>query len=211
MLGIAVLFFLALWGIVVFLATSLPLKTIENKPVAWICAFAGFMLTFGGWWLKWTIEGERAYQAGMEACKQAKITIYVPPQKWVEMVGGYEAWKELGYDYKSILYIPSEEKKRYPTILIFEGKEYKLSARKNKRILEYETEYSFNKYASLTSTLSYDLKTKIVLYKTVSFWGNGESNLTLPNILGIRNGYSRCIPDKNDHIKIKNFFYITRH
>lgn len=57
MLGIAVLFFLALWGIVVFLATSLPLKTIENKPVAWICAFAGFMLTFGGWWLKWTIEG----------------------------------------------------------------------------------------------------------------------------------------------------------
>jgi len=34
------------------------------------------------------IEGNRAYQAGVEACKQAKITIYVPYEKWREMVGG---------------------------------------------------------------------------------------------------------------------------
>ena len=115
MLGIAVLFFLALWGIVVFLATSLPLKTIENKPVAWICAFAGFMLTFGGWWLKWTIEGERAYRAGVEACKQAKITIYVPPQKWVEMVG-----MKLGRSWdmmQRVIYICQKMKKQQPLLI----------------------------------------------------------------------------------------------
>lgn len=94
------IFFLALWGIIVCIATFVPLATIKNKPVARIVAFIGFMLTFGGWYLKWTIGGYLAYQAGAEACKQAGITIYVPPEKWREMVGGYEAWKELA-DYKS--------------------------------------------------------------------------------------------------------------
>ena len=49
MLGIAVLFFLALWFLIVCFATFLPFKLIENKLVASIFAFIGFMLTFGYW------------------------------------------------------------------------------------------------------------------------------------------------------------------
>lgn len=204
MLGIAVLFFLALWGIVVFLATSLPLKTIENKPVAWICAFAGFMLTFGGWWLKWTIEGERAYRAGVEACKQAKITIYVPPQKWVEMVGGYEAWKELGYDAKSDLSMSENEKATAPAYLDFEGVRYPLSGRDNARVLNYWliTE------EQLSLMLFYDKESKTVLYKQVDYLGNGEHGLTLPNLLGIRRGHVACYAREKNPFRY--FFYVPQ-
>jgi hypothetical protein len=47
MLGVAILLGLALWFIIVCFATFLPLKLIENKLVASIFAFIGFMLTFG--------------------------------------------------------------------------------------------------------------------------------------------------------------------
>ena len=56
MLGIAILFFLALWFIIVCLATFLPFKLIKNKLAACIVAFIGFMLTFGYWWLDTTIH-----------------------------------------------------------------------------------------------------------------------------------------------------------
>ena len=102
MLGVAILLGLALWFIIVCLATFLPLILIKNKRAACIVAFIGFMLTFGGWWIKWFIEGQRTYWAGVEACKQAKLTIYVQPEKWIEMVGGHKAWQELA---------DSEEKK----------------------------------------------------------------------------------------------------
>ena len=39
MLGIAILFFLALWFIIVCLATFLPFKLIKNKLAACIVAF----------------------------------------------------------------------------------------------------------------------------------------------------------------------------
>ena len=51
MLGVAILLGLALWFIIVCLATFLPLKLIENKMVASIFSFIGFMIKFGYWWL----------------------------------------------------------------------------------------------------------------------------------------------------------------
>ena len=203
MLGVAILLGLALWFIIVCLATFLPLKLIENKLVASIFAFIGFMLTFGYWWLDMMIEGNRAYQAGVEACKQAKITIYVQPEKWIKMVGGYEAWKKLGYDSKSKLYMPENEKAAAPDYLDFEGVRYPLNGRSNARVLSYWliTE------DRLSIWIYYDKESKMVLYKSVSFLGNANHGLTAANLLGIRNGHTRCDSDEKGESPFRSFYF----
>lgn len=209
MLGIAVLFFLALWFLIVCFATFLPLKLIENKLVASIFAFIGFMLTFGYWWLDMMIEGNRAYQAGVEACKQAKITIYVQPEKWIEMVGGHNVWMKLAnYEEKETSEFSDKEKQTYPITFIFEGIEYHLDYITHKRILVYDSGYyEINNYAKLKSVLYYDWETGTVLYKRTQFPKNYSSGITVSNLLGIRNGHKECNPE--DQIKTyKRFFYL---
>ena len=208
MLGVAILLGLALWFIIVCFATFLPLKLIENKLVASIFAFIGFMLTFGYWWLDMMIEGNRAYQAGVEACKQAKITIYVPYEKWREMVGGHEAWMELSnYETKSVYQIPEEEKKKYPSTLTVEGIKYHLEYKAYKRVLIYDSGYyKFNDYANLNSVLYYDWKTKTILYTYTWFPKNYSPGLTSSNLLGTRSGHEECHP-KEETETHKNFFY----
>ena len=210
MLGIAVLFFLALWFLIVCFATFLPFKLIENKLVASIFAFIGFMLTFGYWWLDMMIEGNRAYQAGVEACKQAKITIYVQPEKWREMVGGHEAWLKLAdYEEKSKRELSEEEKQKYPQTLNFEGVEYHFDYLTHKRVLVYDSGYyAFNSYAYLESRLYYDWETKTVLYKYTWFLGNYSLGFTAPNLLGIRHGYKMCEPG-NISKTYEKFLYLN--
>ena len=209
MLGIAVLFFLALWFLIVCFATFLPFKLIENKLVASIFAFIGFMLTFGYWWLDMMIEGNRAYQAGVEACKQATITIYVPYEKWREMVGGHDAWLELAnYKDKSKSEFSNKEKQKYPSTFNFEGVEYHLRALTHKRVLVYDSKrYKFNDYADLFSYLYYDWETKSVLYTYNWFPGNYSSGLTVSNLLGIRDGYKECNPENELEIYKKYFYW----
>ena len=208
MLGVAILLGLALWFIIVCFATFLPLKLIENKLVASIFAFIGFMLTFGYQWLDMMIEGNRAYQAGVEACKQAKITIYVPYEKWREMVGGHEAWVKLAdYGTRTVRELSEEEKQKYPNALNFEGIEYHLTGITHKRVLIYDSKrYKFNDYANLFSYLYYDWETKSVLYTYNWFPGNYSSGLTVSNILNIRDGYHECKPDNETETHDK-FFY----
>lgn len=45
------------------------------------------MLTCGFWVIKWNIESMVAQKEAEEMCKQAGVTIYVPPEKWKEMMG----------------------------------------------------------------------------------------------------------------------------
>ncbi|WP_423974024.1 hypothetical protein [Kingella oralis] len=207
MLGIAVLFFLALWFIIVCLAPFLPFKLIKNKLVACIVAF---MLTFGCWWLYLTIDGYRAYLAGKEACKQANLTIYVQPEKWREMVGGHDAWLKLAdYEEKSKREISEEEKQKYPQTLNFEGVEYHFDYLTHKRVLVYDSGYyAFNSYAYLESRLYYDWETKTVLYKYTWFLGNYSLGFTASNLLGIRHGYKMCEPG-NISKTYENFFYLN--
>ena len=208
MLGIAVLFFLALWFLIVCFATFLPFKLIENKLVASIFAFIGFMLTFGYWWLDMMIEGNRAYQAGVEACKQAKITIYVQPEKWIEIVGGHEAWMKLAdYEEKETSELPEKEKQTYPSTFTFEGVEYHLDYITHKRVLVYNSGYyKINDYAKLKSVLYYDWETRSILYKRTQFPKNYSSGLTVSNLLGIRSGHKECEPEGEIETH-KKFFY----
>ena len=209
MLGIAILFFLALWFIIVCLATFLPFKLIKNKLAACIVAFIGFMLTFGYWWLDTTIHNYLSYQAGEEACKQVKITIYVPYEKWREMVGGHDAWLELAnYKDKSKSEFSNKEKQKYPSTFNFEGVEYHLRALTHKRVLVYDSKrYKFNDYADLFSYLYYDWETKSVLYTYNWFPGNYSSGLTVSNLLGIRDGYKECNPENELEIYKKYFYW----
>ena len=204
MLGVVVLFF-TLWFIIVCLAPFLPFKLIKNKLVACIVAF---MLTFGCWWLYLTIDGYRAYLAGAEACKQAKITIYVPYEKWREMVGGHEAWVKLAdYGTRTVRELSEEEKQKYPSTFNFKGVEYHLEYLIHKRVLVYESGYyKFNDYANLDSVLSYDWETKTVLYQYTRFPKNYSSGLTVSNLLGIRSGHKECEP-KEEHDTHAYYFY----
>lgn len=208
MLGIAILFFLALWFIIVCLATFLPFKLIKNKLAACIVAFIGFMLTFGYWWLDTTIHNYLSYQAGEEACKQVKITIYVPYEKWREMVGGHEAWLKLAdYEEKSENELSNEEKQKYPQTLNFGGVEYHFNYLTHKRVLAYYSDYyKFNDYADLKSYLYYDWEAKTVLYTYTWFPKNYSSGLTVSNLLGIRNGHKECKP-KEEHDTYAYYFY----
>ena len=207
MLGVAILLGLALWFIIVCLATFLPLILIKNKHAACIIAFIGFMLTFGYWWLDMMIEGNRAYQAGVEACKQAKITIYVQPEKWIEMVGGHHAWVELAkYKDKSKSEFSKKEKQKYPSTFNFEGVEYHLRALTRKRVLVYDSYYIFNNYSNLKSVFFYDWETKTMLYKYTQFLGNQNPGLTISNLIGIRSGHEECNPEGKMET-YRKFFY----
>lgn len=214
MLGVAILLGLALWFIIVCLATFLPLILIKNKRAACIIAFIGFMLTFGGWWIKWFIEGQRTYWAGVEACKQAKLTIYVQPEKWIEMVGGHKAWQELAdSEEKEMSELSEKEKQTYPATFTFKGIKYDFHYITHKRVLVYGTDhYAFNDYTSLDSYLYYDWETKTVLYTYTWFSGNGYSivnvaGVSLSNLLGIRNGHKECNPENELEIYKKYFYW----
>ena len=114
MIRIVILFLLAFWlGIACFVIFLSP-KPTKNKLAVRIVTLCFLMLPFCGWWLYMTIDGYRSYQAGVEACKQAKITIYVPYEKWREMVGGHEAWLKLAdYEEKSENELSNEEKQNF--------------------------------------------------------------------------------------------------
>ena len=155
-----------------------------------------------------TIDGYRSYQAGVEACKQAKITIYVPYEKWREMVGGHEAWLKLAdYEEKSENELSNEEKQKYPQTLNFGGVEYHFNYLTHNRVLAYYSDYyKFNDYADLKSYLYYDWETKTVLYTYTWFPKNYSSGLTVSNLLGIRNGHKECKP-KEEHDTYAYYFY----
>ena len=208
MLGFAILFCLALWFIIVCLATFLPLIRIKDKGAARITAFIGFMLTFGIWWLYMVIDGYKVYLAGKEACKQAKVTVYVPYEKWVEMIGGRDALAELAkYGTKSVLYdISKEERQKYPDYLIFGGVRYNLHDVTYKRVLIYYSYNNFNSYTKLNSILYYDWEAKTALYKYTWIPSNEASWISPSRLLGIRSGHDGCFPQNEPHYKFRNLY-----
>ena len=192
MLGFAILFCLALWFIIVCLATFLPLIRIKDKGAARITAFIGFMLTFGIWWLYMVIDGYKVYLAGKEACKQ----------------GGRDALAELAkYETKSVLYkIPEEERQKYPNSLIFEGIRYDLSGVTYKRVLIYYSYNNFNSYTKLNSILYYDWEAKTALYKYTWMPSNEAPWISPSRLLGIRSGHDGCFPKNEPHYKFSNYY-----
>lgn len=184
MLGIAIIAMLVLWLIVIILSIWIPFVIFRKKnwKVAVITAFGGFMLTFGFWVIKWNLESMAAQKEAKEMCKQAGVTIYVQPEKWKEMVGGEEAWKELGYNSELIKYLDNKENRLIPKFITFEGNKYTVSYKYNNRIVSYSTNlYSKNRRSALSSVLYYDIVTNTVLYK---------DNSMISSEVSLNNGFS---------------------
>ncbi|WP_225748384.1 hypothetical protein [Eikenella sp. Marseille-P7795] len=90
--------------------------------------------------------------------------VYVKPEEWKRMVGGEEAWRELGYEPRAET--SKEVGTRYPETVDFEGVRYHFSGGENKRVAWYTNFKLSNKpYVSLWSQIHYDAVSKTVLYK----------------------------------------------
>lgn len=181
MYGLAVIFLfsfsLILWIVLTRLAVKFGRKIFTRMlpQYGWAGkagAFAGFMLLMGGWIVKWEIENWQAVRHAEEACKKTGVWVYVDPEEWKRMVGGEEAWRELGYyPYAGT----SEEvgtcypETVYPETVNFEGIEYQFSGRENARVAWYTNFKLSNKpYVSLWSEIYYDAVSKRVLYKATT-------------------------------------------
>ncbi|XXQ67827.1 hypothetical protein ACKLNO_09425 [Neisseriaceae bacterium B1] len=164
MLGLAVIFALILWVSLIILSVWLPLKIFKNNgTLATILAITGFMLTCGFWVIKWNMESIAAQKEAEKMCQQAGVTIYMQPEKWKEMVGGEEAWKELGYKRKYNLF-EYEEKREIPNKISFEGKIYENDGKMNDRVAAYEY-IELGSHGFFASNIYYDVKTQTVLFK----------------------------------------------
>lgn len=172
MFGLVVLFSLGLWIVLTVLAVKFGRKIfIRMLPqYGWAGkagAFAGFMLLMGGWIVKWKIENWQAIHYAQEACKQTGVWVYVKPEEWKRMVGGEEAWRELGYYPDAAT--SKEVGTRYPETVDFEGIEYHFSGGENTRVAWYTNFKLSNKpYVSLWSQIYYDAISKRVLYKATT-------------------------------------------
>ncbi|WP_156496186.1 MULTISPECIES: hypothetical protein [unclassified Eikenella] len=99
--------------------------------------------------------------------KKTGVWVYVDPEEWKRMVGGEEAWRELGYyPYAGT---SKEVGTRYPETVDFEGIEYQFSDGDNTRVAWYTNFKLSNKpYVSLWSEIHYDAVSKRVLYKATT-------------------------------------------
>ena len=137
-----------------------------------------------------------------------KVTVYVPYEKWVEMIGGRDALAELAkYGTKSVLYdISKEERQKYPDSLIFGGVRYNLHDVTYKRVLIYYSYNNFNSYTKLNSILYYDWEAKTALYKYTWMPSNEASWISPSRLLGIRSGHDGCFPQNEPHYKFRNLY-----
>lgn len=207
MLGLAVIAALIIWIIIIILSVWLPLRIFKNnKKTAVFTALIGFMLSCGFWIIKWNMESIVAQKEAEEMCKQSGITIYVPPEKWKEMVGGKKAWKKLGYDTKTWLNLTNEEKKNITREINIENIQYKLSFLRNTRVIEYSY-VNFGKTWFFSSRLYFDKETNQPLFKINSLTKN-NLDLNLGFQILFQHSIKECNPKKQDEF-MHHFFYIT--
>jgi hypothetical protein len=92
MLGLAILFGLAIWVAItvgaIWLGIKLAKKISQKTYAKYVGGFLGFMLTMGGFIVYWTIEYYSIKHKLDYLCKtEAGIKIYVTPEEWRNKVG----------------------------------------------------------------------------------------------------------------------------
>lgn len=90
MLGLAILFGLAVWLIITIFAIIIGYKTGKKTG-----AFFGFMLTMGGWIVYWIAEYHYIQYKVNHLCEtEGGVTVYITPEEWRKMIGE-EEWGAL--------------------------------------------------------------------------------------------------------------------
>ncbi len=174
MIGLIILFLLAIWCLLTVLAMWVGYKIGKRNHFPKTGIFTGFMLVMGGWFVYWAIEFAYIQLRIKELCeKEAGITVYVTPEEWRKQIG--EEWikakpltnKEIDEKY---------QKNQWKTLL-FEGEEYEIrqGAMRAGNIENFRLSYydrSTNRQGSIQeqSAILFDsVKNQVVLKKTYYF------------------------------------------
>lgn len=168
MLGLAILFGLFVWIMVTLIATvigsNIGKKINQPKMGAW----AGFMLTMGGWIVYWVIEYAYVQAKVSYLChKEAGITVYVTPEQWRKQIGE-EEWATLSeFDYI--------KKQSYPRgDIIYEQKKHVPTSFLNDRLVKYSHHQDISEFIGKTESVIIDIKTqKPILHYTYFSAGAG--------------------------------------
>lgn len=161
MLGLAILFFLAVWIGITFLAARFGYQIGSLKGWPKLGAFAGFMLTMGGFWVYWAIEFAVIQAKVSHLCEtEGGVTVYVTPEQWRKEIGK-EEWKKSVYTGN-----PDQD---YPkdSVIEFNNRKYKIRGQINQRILRYHSNDNGNSTINgiyIWDFLFYDKKSSQVLY-----------------------------------------------
>ena len=196
MIGFVVLFALFIWVILTIFSMMLFHKICRKifPNYRWsgiVGVFIGFMLLMGGWFVYWWIEYIQVSSYVNEMCKQSGIKIYITPEEWKQMVGGEDAWRELGHSNRN----PPDHMK--DDQIVFNGEIYKIFWQENDRLSIYHHQRQDGiRYVSADQEILYDKISRRVLvqynYTTV---GSGS----LEDFMGWLKTWINNIPScKND-------------
>ncbi|UOP04159.1 hypothetical protein [Conchiformibius kuhniae] len=123
MLGLAILFGLAVWCVVTLIATLIGYTIGKKKGMV-----TGFMLTMGGWLVWWAVEFAYIQAKVSYLCHtEAGTTVYVTPEQWRKQIGEAE-WQTLQEDFKNISSNWTVE---------FNGKKYYGLNQPNRRLINF--------------------------------------------------------------------------
>ncbi len=168
MFAIAVLFGLAVWVFITIIAILIGAKTAGVKG-----AFAGFMLTMGGFIVYWIVEYIYIQYTVTRLCEtEGGITVYVTPEEWRKQIGE-EEWE------KSVYIGDLDENYPKGHQMQFNGKSYLRKAHISKRIDEYMLDNDNESYHGIIiyDKFFYDKKLKKILYHDRLFYAKRAPSL----------------------------------
>ena len=140
MLGLAVLFGLAVWVGFTFLIARCGYLIGKKFHYARTGAFLGFMLIMGGWFVYWAIEFAYLQVKVTNLCeKEAGVTVYITPEEWRKQLGEEEWNKIKAHNYIERQYYPNNN-------IIIDEIKYIPSGSLNGRLIEYSHFSNINNY-----------------------------------------------------------------
>ncbi len=179
MLGLAVLFGLAVWIAITIGAVFLGAKALKiwwTKPYAGLLGgFLGFMLTMGGFMVYWAVEYIQIQRTVTHLCEtEGGITVYVTPEEWRKQIGE-EEWGEL------VAYNRSQRQRFNKHHKVIDNIEYYSTEKFSNRVIKYTAYRTIGEYIGEMNYIVVDVPTSKVLLETKFFtvgsgsWAAGGS------------------------------------
>ncbi len=196
MIGLIILFLLAIWCLLTVLAMWVGYKIGKRNHFPKTGIFTGFMLVMGGWFVYWAIEFSYIQMRIKELCeKEAGLTVYVTPEEWRKQIGE-EEWSTLKSDYKGIA-----GKSNFK----FNGKNYHSSSQLHRRLFSFTADDRSNERFTSYDIIYVDIYTNQVLLRKRSFGVSARNILGLKFWLGSIDDCSMSDWPENDRFFQRNY------
>lgn len=201
MLGLAILFGLAIWCVITLIA--MIIGYIIGKKICYpkMGVLTGFMLTMGGWIIYWWMEFMYIQAKVTKLCeKEAGVTVYVTPEEWRKQIGEAE-WKK-------IKELNNKEKQNYPQETITINKiEYAPTIMINSHLIKFMTVQEISEFISKHNFFILDYKNKNILLEYTYFSAGSGSWLAGGSPKVWLNGIRSCDDYINQQFDGKIKFY----